>query len=59
MAKPYRIISFSSDRFDQWRLSEVKGVITVKDRKPAFQFDTKEQFDRYLQLNSFRGRVDV
>ncbi|MCY8269641.1 hypothetical protein [Bacillus sonorensis] len=59
MAKPYRIISFSPDPFDQWRLSEVKGVITVKDRTPAFQFDTKEQFERYLQLNSFRGRVGV
>ncbi|KWZ68188.1 MULTISPECIES: hypothetical protein [Bacillus] len=59
MNKPYKVIRFSTDPFDQWRLFEVKGRIYVKERKPYFMFYTKRQFHRYLQLDSFRGRVGV
>ncbi|MCY8579335.1 hypothetical protein P9D18_00090 [Bacillus licheniformis] len=55
MAKPYRIISFSSDRFDQWRISESGGCISFKGSTPVFEFKTKGQYEKYLKLNDRRG----
>ncbi|WP_199426826.1 hypothetical protein [Thermaerobacillus caldiproteolyticus] len=48
-------ISFSSDPFDQWRLSQVGGQITFnKSDKPVFRFNDKQQYDKYLKLNEHR-----
>lgn len=51
------VISYSSDRFDQWRLGEAGGFIAfTKDGKPVFQFDRKGQYERYLRLNRRRHK---
>ncbi|TWK42868.1 hypothetical protein CHCC20348_0580 [Bacillus paralicheniformis] len=51
------VISYSSDRFGQWRLGEAGGFIAfTKDGKPVFQFDRKGQYERYLRLNRRRHK---
>ena len=52
--KPYRVIAFSQDPFDQWRLSQVGGVVVSVKGKESFIFKTKEQFEKYMALNSQR-----
>jgi hypothetical protein len=48
------IISFSSDPFDQWRLSQVGGSISQSKGKPVFEFTSREQYQKYLDLNGHR-----
>ncbi|MFN2745811.1 MULTISPECIES: hypothetical protein [Bacillus] len=44
-------IPYSNDRFDQWRLGEAGGSISfTKDGTPVFQFETKDQYERYVML---------
>lgn len=52
--KPYRVLPYSADPFDHWRLSQVGGSIDQVKRKESFIFKTKDQFDKYLALNSQR-----
>jgi hypothetical protein len=48
-------ISFSSNPFDQWRLSQVGGQITInKSGKTVFRFTTQQQYNEYLKLNAQR-----
>jgi hypothetical protein len=48
-------ISFSKDRFDQWRLSQAGGSITFDRRgQPVFSFPNQQSFDQYLSLNERR-----
>ncbi|UYL93748.1 hypothetical protein NIIg32_gp38 [Parageobacillus phage vB_PtoS_NIIg3.2] len=48
-------IPYSSDRFDQWRLSQVGGQITFnKSGRPVFQFQNAQQYHKYLELNAQR-----
>ncbi|WP_026678187.1 hypothetical protein [Fictibacillus gelatini] len=55
--KPFEI-EYSRDSFDQWRLSQVGGQIAFnKHNQPVFQFKNREQYNRYLELNSKRGEV--
>ncbi|MFB4164781.1 hypothetical protein ACE1TI_13365 [Alteribacillus sp. JSM 102045] len=54
--KPYRELTASNDSFDIWRLGQAGGKIAYsKTGKPFFRFDTKEQFQKYMELNSRRG----
>jgi hypothetical protein len=56
--KPIEIPS-SERRFDQWRLSQVGGQIVVDKRGvPKFRFKTRQQYDKYRELNSQRGVVN-
>ncbi|MGI6836142.1 hypothetical protein RY280_23515 [Bacillus paralicheniformis] len=49
------IISYSGDKFDQWRLGQAGGYIGLeKSGKPVFVFRTKSQYENYLALNSQR-----
>jgi hypothetical protein len=51
----YFDISFSRDRFDQWRMQEAGGYITYDKRGRAiFRFPDKESFEKYKALNSKR-----
>lgn len=51
-------ISFSHDRFDQWRLSQAGGYIHIKPNGQAvFRFDSFEQYQEYLRLNAKREGV--
>jgi len=48
-------IEFSENQFDQWRLTEVGGVIVIDAAgNPKFRFRTRKQYQDYLSLNSFR-----
>lgn len=48
-------ISFSRDPFDQKRLQKAGGTITIKaNGTPVFRFESKEQYEKYLALNSER-----
>ncbi|PUF85784.1 MULTISPECIES: hypothetical protein [unclassified Geobacillus] len=48
-------IPYSSDRFDQWRLSQAGGQITFnKSGRPVFQFQNAQQYHKYLELNAQR-----
>lgn len=52
-------IPFSEDVFDQWRLSQVGGAITINQNgKPEFQFKTHEQYQRYTELNIKRAEFE-
>ncbi|MCY8867369.1 hypothetical protein MOD76_19685 [Bacillus spizizenii] len=56
--KAYREISYSNDPFDQKRLSKAGGYITIKPSgQPVFRFDSKTQYEKYLQLNSERMKL--
>ncbi|WP_052516606.1 hypothetical protein [Paenibacillus popilliae] len=55
--RPIRI-SFSTDRFDQWRLSQVGGRITNHRGKEMFIFDSERQWQRYLELNKERNKAN-
>jgi hypothetical protein len=49
------VIPFSSNSFDQWRLSQVGGQIAfTKYGKPVFRFQSQQQYNEYLRLNSQR-----
>ena len=52
-------ISYSDDRFDQWRLSKSGGHIAFKKGKPVFQFDNFDQYQKYMALNSERNKESV
>lgn len=48
-------ISFSRDPFDQRRLEKSGGSILIKPNgKVVFRFETNEQYQKYLSLNSER-----
>ncbi|MED2978360.1 hypothetical protein P4284_16855 [Bacillus swezeyi] len=52
-------ISYSNDRFDQWRLGKAGGSISfTKDGLPVFRFENKDQYERYLKLNACRKREE-
>ncbi|CAF1778371.1 hypothetical protein NRS6094_04354 [Bacillus subtilis] len=54
--KSYRKVAFSQSAFDQWRLNQAGGTITIPPSgNPFFDFKTKAQYEKYLQLNSERG----
>ncbi|WP_158530452.1 hypothetical protein [Paenibacillus larvae] len=47
-------IQFTTDSFDQWRLSQVGGYIERFRGKEVFAFDRHDQYMKYLQLNTQR-----
>ncbi|WP_158738653.1 hypothetical protein [Alteribacillus sp. YIM 98480] len=54
--KPYRELPVSNDPFDMWRLGQAGGKISYsKTGQAFFRFDTKAQFQKYMELNSQRG----
>ena len=49
-------LTFSGTKFDQQRLSQSGGQISIKHNgTPIFQFKTKEQFMKYVQLGKKKG----
>lgn len=44
------IIQYSSDRYDQDRLTKVGGSIAFRKGKPVFEFRTFDQYQQYLSL---------
>ncbi len=51
-------ISFSSNKFDQQRLSESGGYISFnKNNQPVFKFDNRNSYNKYLELNNFRKQI--
>lgn len=56
MPKPYREITAVNNKFDMWRLGQAGGRVAFNKRnQPVFRFDTKAQFNKYMELNSKRG----
>jgi hypothetical protein len=49
-------ISFSQDQFDQWRLGQAGGSIGYVKGKLVFQFESRDQYNKYLELYSHRFR---
>jgi hypothetical protein len=48
-------ISYSTNKFDQWRLTQSGGSIAFnKAGRPVFQFKNASQYRRYLELNAQR-----
>ena len=49
-------IPYSENKLDMMILSKVGGYIVLKAKgDPVFRFDTKEQFDRYLEMKKNGG----
>lgn len=48
-------IRFSGSQFDQMRLTKAGGHINIKPKgTPVFQFKTKAQFNKYIELGKKR-----
>ena len=46
----------TNDQFDMWRLGQAGGKIHFTNSgKVVFRFDTKQQYEKYLELNNQRG----
>ena len=55
MSRYFTTLSFTEDPFDQWRAAEVGAVVVMgANGRPFWRFDSKEQFQRYMELNSKR-----
>lgn len=53
-------IPYSENKLDMMILSKVGGYIVLKAKgDPVFRFDTKEQFDRYLEMKKNGGIFDA
>lgn len=54
MPKPHTI-GYSSNRFDQWRLTESGGSISFdRNGQAVFRFPSWENYQQYLRLNERR-----
>lgn len=48
MAK--RVVPYSENSFDQWRLTEAGGYISTKKTVPVFVFPSTKEYNKYLEL---------
>lgn len=53
MAK--RVMAYSESQFDQWRLTESGGYISMQKSKPVFVFPSTKEFNKYMELNKERS----